>query len=263
MAKLDPPLKRYLLGAYPSHSSTKGLYRHFEEMSTELFYVLLKAGEYLDKEGKITLKAVDEELVDSCDRKLLWNLKRVEEVLTEVGVILKRKPVNQEVELPENGEPVWVNLGTLSTYFSVTANQVGKWLDELGLREDNEPTKEALDRGLATFLEMHIEGTKTRRITHWNLHPLKILLIEAGHELDFNYEESLKGKGKNSDVIVSSIDEKAKSFTREFVSLYNNASTRSKTKLLVQSTPTGVLKKSEELLKKPGFLTSGEYLKNF
>lgn len=257
--KLPPPLKRYLMGAYPSHSSRKGLGEAFVGVPPEVVESLLIAGEYVSDEGRPTRKAAEEGLVESCDGKILWNVKNVEQKFAAEGMKLTRVPQNQKVAEPTSLEPQWVNLGTLGTHFSVTANQVGKWLDDLGHREDNEPTDEAVKAGLATFVEMNAGGKKTRKVTHWNLHLTRSLLMEAGHVLDFNYEETMKGKGRNGDVETGSVEQRAQEFAREFAAMFRSGATRHKCFPLVQKTPKAIIIRAEAILKRPGFITSGKY----
>lgn len=258
--QLPPPLKRYLLGAYPSHSSRKGLSESFEGLSVALLAELMQVGGFVTEAGKASQKAAEAGLLASCEGKLLWNVEAVQNVLAEQGMKLNRKPQNQQLDEPDSIEPVWVNLGTLATYFSVTANQVGKWLDELGHREDGEPTEEAIKGGLATFVEMNAGGKKTRKVTHWNLHPVKTLLVDNGHVLNFDYEGSMRGKGRNKDVeVVGTMDERAREFATEFARMFKDGKTRKNCLALVQRTPKAILVRAEGLLKKPGFLTTGKF----
>lgn len=262
MAVLEPPIKRYLSGARPSHSKTSEIANNFKNIDANTLATIFQAGGYFNGDNKPTQKCIEDGLIDSCDKKILWNLNVISETLEKAGVKLERNAVNQEIVFPEDGEPVWANLGTIGTYFSVTANQIGKWLDDLNYREKNMPTKDAMDAGLAILVEMNAGGKKTRQVAHWNLHVVQQALVDAGHELNFNYEESLRGKGKNSDVNVSAIDQRAADFAREFAKMYKNADTRENTKKLVKSTPLLIQQKAETLLKRPGFITKGEYLKN-
>ena len=80
----------------------------------------------MSDERKPTKKAVDDGLIDSCEQKALWNLEKVQEKLSELGMPVERSIVNQEIKEPDDGEPRWVNLGTIGTYFNVTANTIGK-----------------------------------------------------------------------------------------------------------------------------------------
>lgn len=262
MLTLPPPLKRHLLGARPTHCGTKALGSHFAGLPQEVLLPLLQGAGYLTEEGRPTELAVTEEVVAACERKLLWSLAKVEEVLRSGGLSPERVAQQQEVGVPA-GDPQWANLGTLATYFSVSAPTVGKWLDDLGLREGEEhtPTKEAVEGGLASLREMKLEGKKTRQITHWNLHVVKALLVEAGHELNFDYEGSLKGRGRNGDVEVqeNALERRAREVAQEFTTLFRDPQTRPQVVRLVNTTPRPLLKGAEDLLRKPGLLTLGHY----
>jgi len=262
MTTLEGPVKRHLMGKLPTHSSTVSLHKNFVGLTSDSIKAILFNGEYISEEGKPTKKALQEELLDVCERNIIWNLDKVQKLFLTQGITLERKYVNQD--LPEmRSEPTWANLGTISTYFSTTSNQVGKWLDELELRdEDGMASESSLKNGLATTVEMHVEGKKTRKITHWNLHLILEELMESGHPLDFDYEKSLIGTGKNSDVKVSSIDDRAREFAKEFARLYKDPERRKECPILVRKTASGVILKAEELLKMPGFISKKQYLRH-
>lgn len=263
MQDLIPPVNRYLTGKLPSHSSTAKLASNFKSLdSNALKFILLKSG-YMSEEGKPTKSAADAGLIDKCERSALWNLDKVSEKLLELGQQTERAFVNQELSEMNTSEPVWVNLGTLGTYFNATAKTVGKWLDAIGFKDDDGmASPEALDNGYATVMEMSAGGKKTRTINQWNLRLTQERLMKEGHALDFDYEKNLKGTGKNSDVQVLSIDGRAKEFAKEFLKLFKDPATRAQSHILVRKTPTLIVKKAEELIKRPGFITSGEYLKH-
>lgn len=264
MEKLQPPVKRYLTGKRPSHSATTELAKNFKNLDPNaLLFIFNKAG-YLTEDYKPTKKAVEDGLIDSCEKKVLWKLEAVEEKLRESGMNVERKSVNQEIKDNTDGKPKFVGLGVIATYFNVTANTIGKWLDDLELRDDEKMgSQDAMDRGLATIVEMNADsaGKKTRKIAMWDLILTQEVLLEAGHELDFDYEKTLKGKGKNSDVTVTTIDDRAREFAKDFSRLFKNPDTRKECPALVKKQPKIVLEKAETLLNKPGFLTSGTYLK--
>jgi len=265
MENLAPPVNRYLTGKLPSHSSSTKLSENFKDLDSNALKFILFKGEYMTQEGKPTKKAANDGLIDRCEKSVLWNLEKVQEKLDELNFPVERQYVNQELTNINSADPVWVNLGTLGTYFNATANQIGKWLDELGLREANGmATKEALDFGLATEMEMNADsrGKKTRKINQWDLQLMQARLVEAGHPLDFDYEATLKGKGRNSDVSVDSLDSRARDFAKEFLKLFKDPETRGQTPALVKKQPKMILKKAEDLLKKPGFITDGIYLKH-
>lgn len=264
MEKLTPPIKKYLTGKRPTHSSTTDLSKNFKNLDPNaLLFIFNKEG-YLTEEYKPTKKAVEDGLIDTCDKKVLWNLDNVEAKIKDSGMNVERQSVNQEIRDTGNGEPKFVGLGVIATYFNVTANTIGKWLDALELRDDEKMgTTDAMDKGLATVVEMNADsaGKKTRKIAMWDLYLTQQVLLEAGHELDFDYEKSLKGKGKNSDVTVSTVDDRALEFAKEFSSIFKDTSRRKELPALVKKQPKIILKKAEELLKKPGFITEGIYVK--
>lgn len=261
MEKLNPPIKRYLSGKLPSHSAGASLHTNFSDLERDaLVFILFRAG-LMEETGKPTREAVTAGLIDQCERKALWKLEAVAAKLEELGHPVTRKAVNQTIK-EDDGTPRWVNLGTVGTYFSATANAVGKWLDELELRDDEGMgNDEAFSRGLAMVSEMNAGEKKTRKITMWNLYPTQRVLVEAGHELDFDYEKNLKGKGKHSDVTVTTVDDRVDQFVTEFTALFKDAATRTAAVALVRKTPTMIVKRGEEKLGKPGFITGGTYLK--
>lgn len=250
------------MGAFPSHSLTSTLSENFQNLDKNALVWILNNAGYMTKEGKPTKKSATEGLVDSCESKALWNLELLNLKLTELGNSYERKAVNQNVSRNSSGEPQWVNLGTVGSYFSVSATAVGKWLDELDLRDDEGMANaESLDKGLANTVEMNAGKNKTRKITQWNLELIQELLMEAGHYLDFDYEKSLKGSGRNSDVRVESVEDRVKEFAREFTKMFKDTSVRRNLPQLVRRTPKPIQKKAEELMKKPGFITEGKYLR--
>lgn len=262
MEKLEPPIKKYLMGKLPTHSSTTDLASNFKELDSNALLFVFHKADYLTMDFKPTKTAVADGLIDTCEKKVLWNLDSVLAKLNELGLKAERAFVNQEIKGTSNGEPRWVNLGTLATYFCVTANTVGKWLDDLDLRDEEKMgSQEAVDRGLSLVSEMNAGGKKTRKISMWDLYPTQKVLIDAGHALDFDYAESLKGKGKSSDVKVTTIDDRARDFAKEFSKLFKNPETRKECQPLVKKQPKIVVEKAENMLKKPGFISTGKYLK--
>lgn len=263
MEKLEPPVKRHLSGKRPTHSSTENLHSNFRALDKNALLFVFSKAEYLTMEFKPTKKAVTDGLIDSCEKKVLWNLNNVQQKLGELGMIVDRQSVNQDLkDEDDDGEPRWVNLGTIATYFNTTAKTLGKWLDELGYKDDDGMGSQlAMDRGLATVSEMNAGGKKTRKITMWNLYPTQRVLLEAGHELDFDYGKSLKGTGKSSDVSVTTVDDRAKEFAKNFATMFKNKEQRKGCEKLVKGQPKIVIEKAEKLLNKPGFISSGKYLK--
>lgn len=263
MKNLEAPVARHTTGKLPTHSNSGNLASNFKSLnSTALRFILSKAG-FLTEEGKPTRAAIDGGLLDKCEKSFLWNLKAVEAMLLKLGNPVERQYANQKLAPLNTSEPVWVNLGTIGMHFNVTAKTVGQWIDKLKLKDsDGMASEKTLERGLATVTEMSAgSGTKTRKINQWNLRPMQELLLRAGHPLNFDYEKNLKGKGKNSNVEVTSIDARAKEFANDFAALFNNPETRAQTQTLVRKTPRMIQAKAELLMNKPGFLTNGEYLK--
>jgi len=265
MEKLDGPLIKYTSGAFPSHSATAKLASNFKGLDANaLRFILFKQGWVTDA-GKPTKKAAADGLVDAHEGKVLWNLAVVEGQLSTLGNNFERAAVNQELKEPASAEPQWVNLGTIASYFSVSANEVGKWLDKLELRDEEKmATNEAMERGLATIVEMSAGPGKnqTRKINHWNLYDVQKLLIEDGHYLNFDYEASLKGKGRNSDVQVDTVEGRAKLFAKEFAELFKDKARRRELPEFVRKTPKPIQKKAEELIGRPGFITTGAYVRH-
>lgn len=262
MIILDPPLRKYLSGKLPTHSSTQKLSDNFDLIHPNaILHFFLKAG-YMNENNKPTKKALSEGLIESCERKALWNLDKVSEKLSELGLNVERKYVNQEIAGLDSMEPKWVNLGTIGTYFNTTANTIGKWLDELELRDNKGMgNATAVDMGLTMITEMSLGGKKTRKISLWNLVETQKILLEAGHPLDFDYEKSLKGNGKNSDVTVTTLDDRAQEFAKEFVTAFKNKEDRRACYGLVKKQSPIVLEKAENILKRPGFFTQNKYQK--
>lgn len=263
MEILEAPVARHITGKLPTHSKSADLAGNFKSLeSNALRFILTKAG-YLSEEGRPTRTAIDAGLLDKCEKAFLWNLKEVQAALLRLGSPVERQYANQKLAPLNTSEPVWVNLGTIGMHFNVTAKVVGQWIDKLGLKDsDGMASESTLERGLATVTEMSAgNGNKTRKINQWNLRPMQELLLRAGHPLDFDYEKNLKGKGKNSNVEVTSIDARAKEFAKDFAALFNNPETRAQTQALVRKTPKMIQAKAELLMNKPGFLTKGEYLK--
>lgn len=256
--KLEGPLKKYLTGKLPSHSSTVKLHENFDSLTHDSVKSILTAQGFLNSSGKPTQKAVDNGLIDVCEKYVLWNLDNVHYFFTKGGMNVSRKYVNQT---PPSfaSEPTWVNLGTIGSYFNASSSQIGKWIDELGLRDENKmASKESQELGLANVVEMNAGGKKTRKINQWNATLLIDKLMNAGHPLDFDYEASLQGKGKNGDVQVDSIESRVKTFLENFKKEYTQGN-RSRCDELVKECNPGVLRVAELKINKPGFFTEKKY----
>lgn len=261
MQTISPPVKQYTTGKLPTHSALNELSTHFAQIPQAIIESALTSKAYLNEKGKPTKRAVAENALDVCDGKLIWRIDSVQKLLDAGGVKAKRVYGNQEIAPPTSSEPTWVNLTTLATYFNVTPTAVGKWLDELELRdEDGLPTKQTQDDGLGQVSEMSAGKKKTRKIALWESYRVRVLLRDEGHPLDFDYMKSLAAKGKNSSVQVQSIDARAEEFAKGFVKVFKTGS-RADTKAYVGKTPKAILMRTEVLLKKPqGWLSSGSYL---
>lgn len=254
--KLTPPINRYISGKSPSHSRSGNLGEHFEGLDVGLVTQLLVALGALSG-GKPTKRAVQSGLIDVCGTEILWNLSKLELALNSAGMKTTRKFANQR--LPEI-EDLHVSLSSIAAYFDESPSTVGKWLKDLGFREPNgAPIKKLLKSGKAIKVEFK-DGNKKREYFKWSLLWTLSVLQEAGHPFDFDFEKSLKGKGKNSDVEINTLDGRAKELAKEFVALYNNKATRNEAKRLIERQPPILVSKVEEILGRPGWISSGKYL---
>lgn len=123
------------------------------------------------------------------------------------------------------------------------------------------PTREAVDRGVATIVQMSAGGDRTRPVTLWDLYLTQRVLLEGGHELDFDYESTLRGTGRNSNVTVTEgMDGRVREVAGRFLALFRDPGTRYQCVRLVNTTPRPVLREVECLLgRDPGWLTEGRY----
>lgn len=261
MQTIESPARRYITGKLPSHAELKTLHEQFSEMPAVVVEQVLKGKGYLSETGAPTKRALAAKVLDVCDKRFLWRIEAVEETLRSAGLTPKRVYGNQKIDPPTSSDPTWVNLTTLATYFNVTAPAVGRWLDELELREDDGlPTKDAQDRGLGYVSEMAAGKKKTRKIAMWESYQTRLMLRDAGHPLDFDYMKSLEAKGKNSAIKVETLDSRTEDFTRGFVAAFKTGS-KEQTKAHVGKTPRAILGRAEKLLKKPeGWISNGKYL---
>lgn len=264
MAHLEGTIRKYTTGKLPSHSRTADLGEHYAGLSKATMLSVLTAAGLL-KDGKPTKRATAAGVVDECQRAPLWNLDMLASYLsTNAGMRPTRIYANQKLPSPAaNEEERWGALTTVATYFNVSAQQVGKWMDDLGLRtEAGEPSARAADENLGKVITTPTKRYgKHRTYTQWDVVAVVRLLHEAGHPLDFDYEASLRGKGKNTDVTVTSIDARVQSFLESFVPAYNAGD--ASCQHLVSKTPKPVLKRAETRLNKPGFFTRGTYREKF
>lgn len=261
MQTLESPARRYTTGKLPSHSELAKLTENFKQIPDAVIDSVLMGKGYLSDTRKPTKRALSDQVLDVCDKVFLWDISKVGALLESAGLTVKRAYGNQKIAAPTSSEPTWVNLTTLATYFNVSAPTVGKWLDELSLREDDKlPNKEAQDRGLGQVSEMSAGKKQTRKIAMWESYQIRMMLRDAGHPLDFDYMKSLEAKGKNSAIKVETIDSRSEDFAKGFVKAFKTGSKR-QTKEFVGKTPRAVLTRAEVLLKKPeGWISSGVYL---
>jgi hypothetical protein len=290
--KLEPPITQYLTGPTPTHSSLNKISSYVKAWSQEEVEQLLKKAEYLTEEGKPTKGAAQKGIIDLCEGKVLWNLLEVKRALVgQNQVEIQAKAAAESARQARiKSEPAWVDLATIGTYFGVGNVVIGKWLDELRLREKpslqiNEsgafdlldvareaqqkqangfigkvPTEKALNMGVARKLTVMNRKQQEIEIVQWNLDLCKAVLVRAGHELDTEHKMALKGKGKNGDVQVITADERAKDLYNKWRALHANTRTRSDSWKTFAGQPTILLVKVEALMNRPGFLTRKLYL---
>lgn len=265
MKELEPPLRRHTLGKLPSHATTDKVYEAFSGFTPEMTVALLTSMGYLGDSGKPTKKAANEGVLDKCSGKFIWNLSELEKKFKKGLPNVKRTYSNQELIIRDYTGESYVTLTDIAVRFNVTPRQVGKWLDELGLRDEKGlPTKEVLKSKLAIVENFKTVGNRskqTRKSGFWEVKQTCELLMSKGHPLDFDYEKSLEGKGKNSSVEVkeNAVAERVAEFSKEFAKLYN-AKDREAIRL-VNKTPKLILNEAEKLLKKPGLFSKKAYLK--
>lgn len=282
---LTPPISQYISGSTSTHTSLKGLADRLGTELGELTKHMQQQG-YLSAQGKATTRAADVGLLDTCEGKLLWRVSKARELLSPTKKTTSQKPPTA----PVRTEPAWVDLDTIGTYFGVGKLQVGKWLDQLGMRalpklETNpdgshdmlavarqeqqrqsagfigkEPTEKALELGVAQVITVTGKKDKTFDIVKWNLDLCKALLVKAGHPLDTEHKGTLKGKGKNSNVAVNGMDQRAHELYVKWARLYSDPKTRWQCGKLFRGQPKPLLERVEALMKMPGYLTEGRYL---
>lgn len=261
--KLEGPYQKYVMGKSPSHSSTSLLSSNFSGIDQKTLLSILEAYGAV-KDGKIASKAISEGLVDTCGKKGLWNLDKVHNLLKKNGMSgLKRVYANQTLTIPPSRD--FSTLSVIASHFDTSATTVGKWMDELGMRDkEGLPLEKYIKSGMATVVEMQKPGKKKQytKFGKWNLHAtVEKLRDEGGHPLDFDYEKSLKGKGRNSDVKIDTVDSRVSDFCKEFTRLYNSKDRQCLN--LVAKTPRGILERAEIKLQRPGFFLMNKYKRKF
>lgn len=256
MAVLQPPFKQYLLGKSPSHSTTLFLHDNFVGMTQENISSILSSFGYI-KNNKPTQKALDDELVDICERKVLWNIHKCMNFFIKIGLNVKRKYANQTI--PDIDPSTFVTLSVVATHFNVSAATIGKWIDSLHLRENGVPRKDLIKQGIVVESSFKDATTrKTRTFFKWNCLWLVEKLVQEGHPLDFDYMKSLEGRGKNSDVHISHMSDRIIEITEHFIHLYNSGNHK-EARRFVQQQPSSVIRQVEDKLHKHhGWISSGE-----
>lgn len=292
MPKLEPPLAQYIYGPNATHSSRRGLPRLLGAFNEDQINELLLEGNYIDDTGRPTHVAIKNGLIDLCEGKILWRGVKVAESFERLAVTRQRqRELKEDKPAPpptpeESDEPHWVDLETIGTWFGVSKIQVGKWLDQLGLREEpqiqvnesgdldmldvarasqgrnyKQPTEKALSMGVATMITVQ-KGDKFIEFPKWNLELTKAVFAAAGHEIDHERKGALKGKGKNGDIQVSGIEQRATELYVKWARLYNDPKTRWQCAKLFRGQPEIILKHVEAKMGMPGYLTEGRYLKH-
>jgi len=78
-------------------------------------------------------------------------------------------------------------LTQLGDLFGVTSHQIGRWLTEVGLRDDNKPTAKAFDGDFCVSVPSRNQGFHYA----WRVEKVIPLLVGHGHRLRFPLPESL------------------------------------------------------------------------
>lgn len=256
--RIPPPVSRYLTGSSPSHSGTGKLGSHFKGIDQDLMVTILETSKIMTK-GKPNKQALRLEYIDVCGSNLLWNLGKIETLLKKAGMRPERIPANQE--LPDVGEEFMTSLTEIGSFFNVGGAAVGRWLRDLGHRnEKGVPEKKLLRSGKAEKVDFK-SGGKSRTFYKWNLLWALRELQGAGHLFEFDAEKSLEAKGQSSAVQVTTREDRAKEFAEEFYELYKEPKTRHRAKDVVRRIPPRTMILVEKYLNKhEGWLSSGEYL---
>lgn len=293
--KIAGPSTQYTSGKNPTHSSRSNLAKIVKAWSDEEITKMLTVGGYINPEnGRITKKSVQDGLVDICEGKPLWNLLETKKQLirlhesAEVLKAAERERENKKRE--QRKETAWVDLGTIGTYFGASAIKVGKWLDQLGLRVEQkiqrnesgdfdmldisnqkkaeqanggfiskQPSEKAFAMGLAREIMVTNRKKQDIKIVQWNLEIAKAVLLKSGHELDTDRKMMLKGKGRNSDVKIETLDDRAKKMYNDWLKLYRDDKTKAESWKIFDHQPTAVLMRVETIMGKPRYLQDKKY----
>ena len=290
--RLDPPFQQYLDDG--SHVCFDKIHIVAKAWSRDDVERMLSASGLLSG-GKPTKLAAERGVVDLCDRKVLWNVLEVKKALiaqerVEYGQRAAKHSAEQQ---RSSGDTVkWVDLTTIGTYFGVGSTVVGKWLDQLGLRAKKEipkhsdgsvdmldvarekqdrdanggfsrkvPTEKALNSGVARVKTVTNRKKQNIDITEWNLELCKVLLVKAGHELDTERKMVLKGKGRNSDVKVNSVDARAKELFVLWKQRSKDPVWKDRAHEVFNGQPKAILVRVEALMNDPGYITDRRFLR--
>ena len=94
----------------------------------------------------------------------------------------------------------------------------------------------------------------------WDLRRTLELLQAAGHLFDYDYEKTLKGRGKNSDVRVTTLEGRAVELAQEFQESITS-SDKNRCARIIKNAPAGLLRIIETKLQYPvGFLSEPDCL---
>lgn len=292
--KLEGPIEQYLEGKNPTHCSFEKIPKHVKAWDEDDVTRMLTNAGFLNENGKPTKEAAQKGVVDLCGRKVIWNLLEVKKVLLSQEQIEygQRAARNAMKAKSVDSGPKWVDLTTVGTFFGVGAVKIGKWLDEIGMRTKpaikknssgavdmldvarekqaeqakgfsggKVPSAKAIDNGVARVKTVVNSKKKEIEITEWNLDLCKTLLVRAGHPLDTERKLLLKGKGKNSDVKVKTIDDRAKELYFEWLKKSKDPVWKNNAYQVFDGQPKAVLVRVEALMNRPGYLVNREYLK--
>ena len=205
--ELTGAVAQYVRGKAPSHCGSATIVRAFNIPEDTTTSILESLG--FMNGGKPTRAAVDAGLVDRWRDKALWRVDAVLEKLWEGVPAVERVVLNQEV--PVVGEGRFVNTTTIGTYFNVSGVVVGRWLKEAGVRDPDTgvPTREAVRSKLAQVSTVET-GAGRKDFVVWDLQRVLVLLAGEGRVFDYDYGKTLVGRGRNSDVVTMTVEEKAR-----------------------------------------------------
>lgn len=217
VVELPGPVAMHTTGKAPVYATAPRLHDCYRGVDPQTMRALLAssgAAREAERNGRTVLvptkTAVTGGLVAKCEGKALWHVERLAQWLASMGgPRLERQWANQQVKQPGPGSDGYVSATDLGRLFNVGGARVGEWLTGLGLRgPDGLPTKVAVKSGLARTAEMNSVGDSGKKVARrfglWAMVPIQERLMAAGHPLDMDYNATLKGKGRNSDVEVGS-----------------------------------------------------------